>query len=276
MNRLWRIVGIFLVAAGAATVALAQISVPGVPLPQLPRLPVGTDPVTGTLRTAQSSLTEARQLRIRELLRTERKTVESDPEGQPILRRQIGALSPSPEALERAQAEGFTVLRTESLAALGLMLVVLRGTGGPVDATRAEAPARTRSRRKLRLQPSLSRCRSRGGSRGTHSTRCAGRFAGDCGVARRAHRIDRQRRRRHSSRARGREDRAARLRGHADARAAWHRGRVAPHRQGRRIPGRDAGRHAVCGGYLLRTRRRLDRPCSRSRSTGWRASRYRS
>ena len=130
MKRLCRIVGVLLIAAGAATVASAQINVPGVPLPQLPRLPVGTDPVTGTLRTATSPLTEARKLRVRELLRRERETVESDPEGEPILRDQVGALSPTPDALERARAAGFTVLRTESLEALGISLVVLKAPDG--------------------------------------------------------------------------------------------------------------------------------------------------
>lgn len=130
MNQLCRIVGIMLIATGATTVASAQINVPGVPLPQLPRLPVGTDPVTGTLRTATSALTEARKLRVREILRTERATVESDPDGQPILRRQVGALSPTPAALEGARAAGFTVLRTESLDALGLSLVVLEAPDG--------------------------------------------------------------------------------------------------------------------------------------------------
>ncbi len=126
MNRLFRIVAAT-IAAGVATLALAQVSLPGVPLPRLP--PV-TDPVTGTLRTATSTLAQARELRVRELLRTERATVEADPDGQPILRRQVGALSPTPEALERARAAGFTVLRTETLAGLGLTLVVLQAPEG--------------------------------------------------------------------------------------------------------------------------------------------------
>ena len=126
MNRLFRIVGI-VVAASVAAAALAQVSLPGVPLP---RLPAVTDPVTGTLRTATSALEEARKLRVRELLRSERATVETDPEGQPILRRQVGALSPTPEALERARAAGFTILSTEALAGLGLTLVVLQAPEG--------------------------------------------------------------------------------------------------------------------------------------------------
>lgn len=126
MNRLIRIVGVVIVS-GVAAAALAQVSLPGVPLPRLP--PV-TEPATGTLRTATSTLAEARQLRVRELLRTERATVEADPDGQPILRRQVGALSPTPEALERTRAAGFAELRTESLAGLGLTLVVLQAPEG--------------------------------------------------------------------------------------------------------------------------------------------------
>jgi Subtilase family len=126
MNRLFRIVGA-VVATGVAAAALAQVSLPGVPLP---RLPAVTDPVTGTLRTATSAPEEARKLRVRELLRSERATVEADPEGQPILRRQVGALSPTREALERARAAGFTILRTEALAGLGLTLVVLQAPEG--------------------------------------------------------------------------------------------------------------------------------------------------
>jgi hypothetical protein len=132
MHRLWRSVGILAIAAAAAAAASAQVSLPGVPLPQapLPRLPSVTEPVTGTLRTTNSALTGTRKLRVRELLRTERETVEADPDGQPILRRQVGALSPTPAALERARAAGFTVLRTESLTALGLELVVLQAPDG--------------------------------------------------------------------------------------------------------------------------------------------------
>ena len=131
MNRLSRILGILAAAAAAAT-AWAQVSLPGVPLPQtpLPRLPTAADPVTGTLRAAGSTLAEARKLRVRELLRAERETVEADPHGQPILRRQVGALSPTPAALERARAAGFTVLSTDALEGLGLTLVVLQAPEG--------------------------------------------------------------------------------------------------------------------------------------------------
>lgn len=127
MNQL-RKLACLLLAATAAAGAAAQVGLPSLPLPPLPQV---TDPVTGTLRTAQSTaLAQARQLRIRELLRTERDTVETDPDGQPILRRQVGALSPTPEALAGAQALGFTVLRAESLAGLDLRLVILQAPEG--------------------------------------------------------------------------------------------------------------------------------------------------
>ncbi len=132
MRRPSRILMIAAIAAAAAAVADAQVSLPGTPLPQapLPGLPGVTDPVTGALRTATTTLTDARKLRVRELLRTERATVETDPQGQPILRRQVGALSPTPLALERAQAAGFTVLSQETLKGLGLELVVLEAPQG--------------------------------------------------------------------------------------------------------------------------------------------------
>ncbi|MGQ0428927.1 MAG: S8 family serine peptidase [Gammaproteobacteria bacterium] len=122
LGRAW--IGVF--AAGAAAMASAQV---GVPLPQLPLPPLpGT--VTDTLRTAQSQLTELRKLRVRELLRRERATVEADPDGHPILRRQVGALSPTAEALERARAAGFTVLSERALDGLGLHLVLLQAPQG--------------------------------------------------------------------------------------------------------------------------------------------------
>jgi subtilisin family serine protease len=130
MKRRFVFGAMILVAAVAAAGAYAQVSLPNPQLPQLPGLPPVTDPVTGTLRTAGTALSEVRRLRVRELLRTQRETVESDPDGQPILRRQVGALSPTSAALDRARAAGFTVLRTEPLEALGLTLVVLQPPEG--------------------------------------------------------------------------------------------------------------------------------------------------
>jgi hypothetical protein len=130
MKRVTGIIGIAIAVAAAATAALAQVNLPGLPQTPLPGLPKVGDPASGTLRTANSTLTEARKLRVRELLRSERATVEQDPDGHPILRRQVGALSPTPAALERAHEAGFTVLRIEQLEALGVTLVVLQAPQG--------------------------------------------------------------------------------------------------------------------------------------------------
>jgi subtilisin family serine protease len=86
--------------------------------------------VNDTLRAAETQLTELRKLRVRELLRSQRATVEADPDGHPILRRQVGALSPTPEALERARSAGFTVHSERSLDGLGLRVVVLQAPEG--------------------------------------------------------------------------------------------------------------------------------------------------
>jgi subtilisin family serine protease len=129
MRRLIRIVGVALVAAGAAATAGAQIGLPSLPLPQ-PRLPSVADPITGTVRTATATLANARKARVREILRTEREIVEADPDGEPVLRRQVGALSPTPDAIARAEAAGFRVLRRDALEALGLTLVVFEAPDG--------------------------------------------------------------------------------------------------------------------------------------------------
>ena len=257
MNRLFRNLGILLVGACAAALASAQVSVPGVPLPQLPRLPVGTDPVTGTLRTAQSALTEVRKLRVRELLRTERETVETDPDGQPIVRRQVGALSPTPAALERARAAGFTVLRTETLEGLGLTLVVLQVPDGALDAPRPEEIARARSRRPVRLQPRLSRCRAPVGR--VRDCRCRRpqppKLAAPNGL--RIGLIDSGVDAAHPVLA-GANIVQARLRRQGISRAAWHGRRLAAGRAGRWIRERHPGRDPVRRRHLLRSRRRFD------------------
>ncbi|HEU0225636.1 MAG TPA: S8 family serine peptidase [Steroidobacteraceae bacterium] len=130
---------IVLFAGGAAASALAQV---GVPVPQLP-LPPLPGVVNDTLRTAQSPLTELRKLRVLELLRRERATLEADPDGHPIERRRVGALSPTPAALASARAAGFTLVSERALDGLGLRVVVL------------EAPQGMSTRRALRRMRSL-------------------------------------------------------------------------------------------------------------------------
>jgi subtilisin family serine protease len=120
MNWLRIIIGTALLAVCA--IATAQPGLPGVSLPKIP----GLEGPSGTLRDARPPpRVEPRKRRIRELLRTERHRWEADPDGQPILRDQVGALSPTPAALARARAAGFRILSEQTLPGLGLTLVVL-------------------------------------------------------------------------------------------------------------------------------------------------------
>ena len=107
--------------------AFGQI-LPPVQLPTVPGLPTDelNRTVNDTLRAADpQQLREVRRLRIRQLLRTNRAGLETDPRGAPILRSEVVALSPSAAALETARAEGFNVGRTRTLEGLDATIVVL-------------------------------------------------------------------------------------------------------------------------------------------------------
>lgn len=123
------LIGLLLTATGLS--ARAQIT-----LPQVPNLPVlQTEPlnrtVNGVLEQADPQrLREVRQLRIRSLLRTNRTVLEADPRGAPIVRNEVVALSPTPEALDRARAAGFGIGRTRTLDGLDVTIVVLQAPQG--------------------------------------------------------------------------------------------------------------------------------------------------
>ena len=128
--------------------------VPRVPLPNIPVLP--TDDIDRAVdgavdrvenRTARE-LRNLRKTRLRALLRANRAAIETDPSGAPILRSEVVALSPTPEALEQARAAGFTVGRTRTLEGLELTIVVLQTPAGmstrrALDRLRAEDPSGT-------------------------------------------------------------------------------------------------------------------------------------
>ena len=85
--------------------------------------------MNGVVNGLQNStpLSEVRNLRIQELLRTQSKQkLERDPDGNPIVRaHKIVALSPAPEVLARATSLGFIIASTQTLEALGLTKSVL-------------------------------------------------------------------------------------------------------------------------------------------------------
>ncbi|MBI1188590.1 MAG: S8 family serine peptidase [Alphaproteobacteria bacterium] len=114
-----------LVLACAAAPGQAQVSLP--PLPTTPATPL---PELRAATTTLRDLTDLRRLRVRELLRVNRRALERDPQGEPIVRREAVAWSPSPEALARAEEAGFVVARETRLEDLDARVVVLRAPRG--------------------------------------------------------------------------------------------------------------------------------------------------
>ena len=107
------------------------VALPLAQLPSVPQLPVSVPlDVSRTLggvaeRLPDRPLAQLRALRVRELLRTQRKLIEADPDGAPMVRSEVLAFSPSEEALKLAAAAGFIVLRERELAGLDAKVVVL-------------------------------------------------------------------------------------------------------------------------------------------------------
>jgi subtilisin family serine protease len=132
-NSVGRVVGALLCAAAflGAQAALAQlpnVQLPNVTLPNLPRVGLPTDvanTVAGATGLDARALEDLRRLRVRELLRTNRAALERDPRGEPIIRTELIAFSPTDEALTNAQAEGFEIRRRSELNGLDETLVVL-------------------------------------------------------------------------------------------------------------------------------------------------------
>lgn len=135
---------LFLMILLLAPAAGAQI-LRGPPLPALPgglggfpgNLPVGgglptlAQQATGGLTDEVGRLERARKLRIHLLLRRHADVVEADPNGEPIVRGEVLAFSPTDAALAQALSAGFSVVRERALGALGMRIVVLgvpRGT----------------------------------------------------------------------------------------------------------------------------------------------------
>ena len=109
----------------------AQLGLPPVPiLPNLPSLPaVSNAAAVGSLtsRVDPRDLSALRMLRVRELLRANRRVLEPDAAGEAIVRGEVLVLSPSERTLDRLRELGFAVVRETVLEGLGVRLVVLHG-----------------------------------------------------------------------------------------------------------------------------------------------------
>ncbi|NVM75081.1 subtilisin family serine protease [Duganella sp. SG902] len=114
---------------GAAD-ASAQLRLPNVQLPQLPRVTDTLNPLlrdSGRLldRTDIGDLGAARLKQVANLLRQHRDVLEPDPRGEPVVRHEILAWSPSDASLAAARAAGLIVVEAEA----GASTVVLRVPG---------------------------------------------------------------------------------------------------------------------------------------------------
>lgn len=128
---------------GLAVPAHAQLGVPRVTLPtlprELPRLP-STPPPEAT--QALAPLQTLRRNAVRELLRNHADVLEADPAGEPVRRRELLLAGPTQATLDAARALGFVVLREQVLQELELRQVVLLAPPGMATAA---ALARLRS-----------------------------------------------------------------------------------------------------------------------------------
>ena len=119
--------------------AHAQIGLPNVRLPALPQpqLPDVSRTLSGTVEQVDSAaLKNVRQLKLRDLVRHNRATLEVDRNGAPIVRGEVLAVSPSDAELNAALAAGFTIVRVRTLEGLDARIVVLGAPKG-MDTQRA-------------------------------------------------------------------------------------------------------------------------------------------
>jgi len=125
-------IGVMLALSHAALAQLPRLpspTLPGVDLPNIGDTVTGT--ANGVTRDVDSRrLTSLRDVRVRELLRTQRATVERDPNGAPAMRAEIVAFSPTESAITSARSAGFVVLRDTVLDGLDARVVVLRAPAG--------------------------------------------------------------------------------------------------------------------------------------------------
>ncbi|MCS0583254.1 S8 family serine peptidase [Massilia pinisoli] len=130
------------VLLGAAASAHAQLGLPSLPLPG--RIgPVGLDglrrPVDRLLdRAPLPDLGSLRLDTVKQLLRNHPDQLEADPRGEPALRGEVLAWSPSEAALQAARDAGATVVSDDVLPGLGDRMVVLRLPAGASTAAMVE------------------------------------------------------------------------------------------------------------------------------------------
>jgi hypothetical protein len=110
----------FLAGAASAQVHLPSLPLPAGPLQTLPRLEDQLD------QRALVPLSELRHVEIERLIRDNRSVVDRDPNGDPIVRREILVLAPTDAVKEHAVAMGFAILREQSIGSMNLRVTVFK------------------------------------------------------------------------------------------------------------------------------------------------------
>lgn len=105
--------------------AQAQLRVPVAPLPPLPIQKL-TQTVGQTGTDSLEQLSDVRRTLIARLIRANPRTVAADSRGNPIVRDELLAFSPSTQAMDAALANGFRVAREQTSGDLDIHLVVLK------------------------------------------------------------------------------------------------------------------------------------------------------
>jgi hypothetical protein len=102
--------------------------------------------VGDVVRSAPGDLLSLRRDRLRALVRDNRRVLDVDDAGAPIRRDEVIGIALTPGALAKAKAAGFSLVRTEAIGELGLVVSVLAPpTGKParkaIEALRKDDPA---------------------------------------------------------------------------------------------------------------------------------------
>jgi subtilisin family serine protease len=113
------------IAIALVNSAPAQVRLPGAQLPVLPTQKL-TQAIGQTGTDTLDQLSDLRHLQIARLIRANPRTIATDPHGNPIVRDELLAFSPSASALEAAMALGFGVVREQTIEDLDIRLVVLQ------------------------------------------------------------------------------------------------------------------------------------------------------
>jgi subtilisin family serine protease len=108
--------------AGAAS---AQVHLPGLPIPAAP-LQSLSRPLDQVDSQALAPLDQLRHIINERLIRDHRSSVDTDPNGEPVVRHEILAFSPTEAAMESARILGFAILREQSIDSMNVHLTVFK------------------------------------------------------------------------------------------------------------------------------------------------------